>query len=108
MGFAVEIFADVALKILAILMRSAIDGDASIIVFLSSTDLFVLAMFTIPTLNIDANIVFTNLFVIAVIVTCTIDRFARVSNASFHISAMIICSARLFVALVSEAKTVAF
>ncbi len=96
------------MKIFAILMRSAIDGDASIIVFLSSTNFFVLAMFTIPTLDIDANIVFTNLFVIAVIVACTIDRFARVSNASFLISAMIICSTRLFEALVSAAKTVAF
>ena len=90
------------------LVSSAIDVDAGIIVALPAADLFVLTMISIATSDILAVVVFADLLLAAMIVLCALNRFARVSDASFFVTAVVVCSASLSVALVSEAQTVSF
>ena len=79
-------------------MSGAIDINTRIIFAFSAANLLVLAVISIPTFDILADIVFADLLVVTMIVTCAVNRLARISDASFFFSAVVVCSAGLPVA----------
>jgi len=105
------LFADVSVfisEVEAVFVRQAIDIEASVSAFFTSTDLFVTAVFSGSAFDVNANVSDAGLLATAVIVSGTVDRLARITVTSLFEAAMIVGSALLSLALVVLAEAVSF
>ena len=76
-ALAVKVPVWISSEVFAILVRRTINRDASIVVAFSAADFLVLAMFTITAFDVDADVVFADLFVFAVTVTRALREFNK-------------------------------
>lgn len=91
-------------KVQAIIMRQAIDVDASVAGIFTSADLFVSAVFSSSALNIVTVVFEADLLGVAVIVRGAINCLASVTVASLSESTMVVSSALLSLTNVVQAE----
>jgi len=93
-------------KVLAVIMRQAIDVNTLVVILCAATDLFVTAVFSFSAVNIDTYVSGADFLFPAVGVIGTVNTLASVTVASLLESAMSIRSALLFLTLIVLAQAV--